>query len=374
MREEWKHQLCSPLFWGILIGSILVNMWILANFRGQREFVKRSREVWEQVRLPLSEESAGIYLDALEPIEEKETGVPTLQQMMEGTLYMLRELDGESLADAFSSSLMLDGRAEDYVKEEYGKLETVLEENRENGTAAGFFVPCCRNFFELFSRWIPLSCTLESILAGILLMMRSVSETFTTGTAPVVYTAKAGRRIQDSRRRAAAASGILFTVCIWSVTLLGACAVFPLGSLWKTPVGSMMLLDSFFPMISRIPLTAAGYVGAEFLISLFTALLFSYMSFSPVTRNKNSFASFVQLGMGCAVVYTVTSLFPKDSRFYFTMQYNPVDLAGKAGHWMVSGGTFFSPQHYEVLVLLLWGVVAGAAAYAARRKFLAEDL
>ena len=374
MREEWKHQICSPLFWGILIGSVLVNLWILANFGGQRELVFRSREAWEQLRLPLSEDSAELYLDALEPMDEKETGVPTFRQIMDGTLYMLKELDSESLAEAFSSSLMLEGEAKEYVKEEYGKLDKILEENRQNGTAASFFVPGSRNFFELFSRWIPLFCTLEGILAGVLLMMRSVSETFSTGTANVVYATKAGRKIQDSQRRAAASVGILFAVCIWGVTLLTACVLFPLGSLWKTPIGSMMVLDSFFPIISRIPLTAAGYIGVEFMISLFTVLLFSYMSFSLVTRNKNSFVSFVQMGLGCTVIYTVTSLFPKSSRFYFTMQYNPVDLARKAGHWMVSGGTFFSPPYYEAAVLLLWGGVVGAAVYAARRRFMAEDL
>ena len=83
MREEWKHQMCSPLFWGILVGSVLVNLWILANFGGQRELVFRSREAWEQLRLPLSEDSAELYLDALEPMDEKETGVPTFRQIMD---------------------------------------------------------------------------------------------------------------------------------------------------------------------------------------------------------------------------------------------------------------------------------------------------
>ncbi|GAA6409771.1 hypothetical protein K040078D81_38880 [Blautia hominis] len=374
MREEWKRQMCRPLFWGILIGSILLNMWILANFGGQRELVRKSREIWDELQLPLSEETAEKYLEALEPTEKKQTGVPTFRQIMDGTLYMIKEMDSESMAEAFSSSLRLTGEAEKYVSTEYGKLGEILEENRESGRAASFFVPCSRDFFALFSRWIPLACTLESILAGVLLMMQSVSETFATGTAAVVYTTKAGRKIQDSRRRTAASAGVLFTICIWGVTLMTACVVFPLGSLWKTPVGSMMLLDSFFPILSRIPLTAAGYVGIEFMISIAAALLFSYISFSLVTRNKNSFVSFIQLGFGCTVIYTVTSLFPKNSRFYFILQYNPVDLARKAGHWMVSGGHFFSPRYYEVIVLLCWGGLAGAAAFAARKKFLAEDL
>ena len=84
MRDEWKRQMCRPLFWGILIGSILLNMWILANFGGQRELVRKSREIWDELQLPLSEETAEKYLEALEPTEEKQTGVPTFRQIMEG--------------------------------------------------------------------------------------------------------------------------------------------------------------------------------------------------------------------------------------------------------------------------------------------------
>ena len=95
--------------------------------------------------------------------EEKAAGVPTIEQVMDGTLHLIQELNGEMLGSAFSSSLMLTGDAEEYVKDEYAKLDEVLEENRKDGTAAGFFVPGNRGFFELFSRWIPLSCTLEAV-------------------------------------------------------------------------------------------------------------------------------------------------------------------------------------------------------------------
>lgn len=374
MREEWKRQISSPLFWGLLAGSILMNLWVLGNFGGQRDLVQKSQEAREEIRLPVSEESAGLYVKELEMVEEKASGVPTVEQVMDGTLHMIQELDGEMLGSAFSSSVMLTGDAEEYVKDEYAKLDGVIEENRKDGTAAGFFVPGSRGFFELFSRWIPLFCTLESILAGILFMMKSVSEPFSVGTAAVVYTTKTGRKGQKTRRRAAVLSGIMFSAGIWGLTILCACVAYPLGSLWKTRIGSMMILDSFLPVISRLPLTAAGYVGAEFLISMLTTVLFAYISYVFVTRNKNSFRSFIQLGFVCACIYTVTSLFPKDTRLFFTAQYNPVNLAQKAGHWLVSGGSFFSPQYYEVTVLLLWGCVIGMAAYLAGRRFAGEDL
>lgn len=374
MREEWKRQLVSPLFWGLLIGSVLINFWVLANFGGQRDLVKKSREVWEETQLSVSKESAGLYVKELEMAEEKAAGVPTIEQVMDGTLHLIQELNGEMLGSAFSSSLMLTGDAEEYVKDEYAKLDEVLEENRKDGTAAGFFVPGNRGFFELFSRWIPLSCTLEGILASILFMMKSVSEPFSVGTAAVVYTTKTGRKGQKTRRRAAALSGVAFSAGIWGLTILCACVVYPLGRLWQTRVGSMMILDSFLPVISRLPLTAASYVGVEFLISMLTTVLFSYISFVFVTKNKNSFRSFIQLGFICACIYTVTSLFPKDTRLFFTVQYNPVNLVQKAGHWLVSGGSFFSSQYYEVTVLLLWGCVIGVAVYLAGRRFAGEDL
>ena len=60
-------------------------------------------------------------------------------------------------------------------------------------------------------------------------MMRSVSETFSTGTANVVYATKAGRKIQDSQRRAAASVGILFAVCDMGRDITDSMCFVPLG-------------------------------------------------------------------------------------------------------------------------------------------------
>lgn len=374
MKEEWKRQIKSPLFWGLMIGSLLINFWILANYSGQRELVVKSREAWMKLNLPVNETSVQLYLKELESVEERKAGVPGFKQVLDGALYMQQELDGQDLADVFSTAFMLRGEALKYVEEEYGKLDKVLEYNRRDGTAAMFFVPGNRGFFELYSRQIPLFCTLESILAAVLLMMKSVNEPFSVGTAMVVFATKTGRKSQDKRRRAAVLTSVVFAVGVWAVTCLSAGILFPMGNLWKTRVGSMMLLDSFFPIISRFPMTVAAYLGLEFGISVLSSVLFCYLSYIFAARNQNSFASFVQLMFGCACIYTVTSLFPKDSRFFFTVQYNPVSLIQRAGHWVVSGGPFFSPQYYEITVLLLWGSLIGIAVYLSRRRFLREDL
>ena len=68
----------SPIFWGLLIGSMAVNAWILINFSGQRELVEKSVKAWEDLGLPVVENTAEQYLKVLEPGEKKEVGIPTL--------------------------------------------------------------------------------------------------------------------------------------------------------------------------------------------------------------------------------------------------------------------------------------------------------
>ena len=326
----------SPIFWGLLIGSMGVNAWILINFSGQRAIVEKSVKAWEDLGLPVDENTAEQYLEVLEPGEKKEAGIPTLRQIMDGTVYMTNELDSSVLAENFSSALMLEDGAKKYAEKEYQKMEGILAENRRNQDAAHFFVPGSRGFFE--------------------------------------YTSKTGRKSQDQRRRAAILAGLTFTAVIWGVTILAAALIFPLGPLWKTPIGSMMVLDSYFPVISWFPLHIAGYLGLEFLISVCAAVLFSYIGYTFAAKGRNSFKAFILLGFGCACIYTVTSLFPKWSVVYFILQYNPVDLARKAGHWMVNGASFLSPRYYEITVIILWGILIACAAFRVRRQFLKKDL
>lgn len=374
MKREWKRLLGSRIFLGLLIGSMAVNAWVLINFGSQRELVKKSEKIWEELGLAVNENTAERYLRVLEPGEKEEKGIPNFRQIIEGTVYLTKNLNSRDMAEQFSCALMLEGQAREYAEKEYKKLDGILEENRENGKAEHFFVPGNRGFFELFSRWIPLVCTLESILAGILFMIYTVNEPLTSGTASVEYTTKRGRKCQDQRRRAAALTGVTFTVMIWGLTLLAAALMFPLGGLWKTPIGSMMVLDAYYPLISWFPLNIAEYVGVEFLLSVFAVLLFSYIGYGAAAKGRNSFRAFMLIGFGCACTYTVTSLFPKGSIFYFVLQYNPVDFARKAGHWMVNGASFLSPKYYEITVILVWGILTAGAAFVVRKQFLKKDL
>lgn len=374
MKEEWKRQSKSLLFWGFLVGSLIVNLWILLNFSGQRELVQKSRQAAEELGPSISTETLDHYLTVLKPAEQIDNGIPTHRQMMEGALHLSDTFRSSDCYQAFANTLMLSDGAAEYAKKEYQKLEPVILENKESGIANTFFVPCNQSFFDLFSRWIPLACTLESILAGVLITMRCVTEPFSTGTSMIVYTTKTGRRIQRQQFFTGISLSLTFTLIIWGITLTGATIMFPLGELWNAPLGSMMVLDSFYPIISWVSLSIKEYIGLELLLSAGISLLFSCIAFCFVSKSKNSFLAFVQLGFVCALVYTVTSLFPKNSILYFILQYNPVDFARKAGHWAVNGGTFFSPRFYEITVISLWGLLTIIGIIIVHKQFLKKDL
>lgn len=54
----------------------------------------------------------------------------------------------------------------------------------------------------------------------------------------------------------------------------------------------------------------------------------------------------------------------------FWMQYNPLDMALKAGDWFLYGADHFSPQGYEICTAALWIILCGdvSADFAVRKK------
>lgn len=390
MGEELKRVFLRPMFYALLLGCVAVNLWVLWNAADQRALVIASRETAEAftadtdstlLRLQSGQtaavaQSIGQRLpDAADGSEAFVGGkTPTVLQMLDGALYMSGGLKSEDMADTYITGEGLTEKAADIAREIFSRLEPVMEENRENGTADTFFVPCNEGFFQLFTQNLLLFLMVEGIVCSVLLMMNTANDAFSAKLAGLVYSSRRGRRLQRVKLLAGLLTAVLFTAALWALTMGLTSLIFPLGSLWKVPLGSMMVLDQFYPLISWFPMSVGLYVFVQFLVALGCVCLFALAAYGLVTRLHNSFSGFVLLGFVSALIYTVTFYFPKTTFMYFVMQCNPIDLARKAGRWLVSGAAGLSPQFYEVFSLAIWLVILGLAGIMETRRFYQEDL
>lgn len=390
MGEEMKRVFLRPMFYALLLGCVAINVWVLWNASDQRSQVIASRDTAEQLTvgtgqtlLRLQPGQTGDIAQAITrrlPDADqgseavKGGGTPTILQMLDGALAMADGVNGEAMAGTYISGEGLKDEAADIARKIYSQLDPVIEENRANGTADTFFVPCNEGFFQLFTNNLLLFLMVESIVCSVLLMINTANDAFSAKLSGLVYSSRRGRRLQLVKLLSGLVTAVIFTAILWAVTLGLTALIFPLGSLWQVPLGSMMVLDQFYPLISWFPMTIAQYVCVQFLVALGCVIVFALGAYGLVTRLHNSFSAFMVLGFVSALIYTVTFYFPKTTFMYFVMQCNPMDLARKAGRWLVSGAAGLSPQFYEVFTLAVWLVILGLAGVMEIKRFYQEDL
>ena len=139
--EECRRICCSRLLWLFLMGSMVVNLWIVWNFQEQQEYVEISRKLAESGVLWLDQENVEEILQAFAGSQGGDPGKIPVQNILEGTLHLIREFAAADLADTYILSRKLQGDAAAYARKVYATLEPVIEENRQDKTARGFFVP-----------------------------------------------------------------------------------------------------------------------------------------------------------------------------------------------------------------------------------------
>lgn len=378
MKTEWKRILAQPFFWIFLLACMLVNVWFLAaNFAGQRKLVSESVKAQKEIGKTLDEKTLPRYigrLGYLDADKEKGGGMPTIKQVLLAADQMADSLTAGDVASAAVSNLKLYGKAAAYVEKEFTKLESVVEENRADRTARDFFVPCTENFFSLFSSILPLACTLEGILASVFLTIRCVNEPFAAGNAEVLFSSKKGRRLCREKQAAGLFAGLFFGVLLWGMTLLAITVLFPLKELWDAKIGSMMMLEGMYPLISRIPMALKQYVAVQAGLSFALFALFSLLAGLAAVKTRNSLSAFAGLGVVCMAIHTAAVIFPGGSMAYFFLRYNPETLAETAGHYFVNGVLSFSPEGYEAVTLFLWYAVTAVLFLRQGARFQRADI
>ncbi len=372
-KEEIKRLLTSRLFWLLLAGAVAANLWIIVDYRAQTPMVEATEGLIRNgIHFVTEENREEIILT----LEEKETtdAIIGVRSLLEAVPMMEKQLNGEIFAYLFIEKFKLSEKAAQLAERVGGTLEGFLARDRENGTASALFVPGTNRYFELYSRLLPIVCAVEASLAGILLMLYCVNAPFDNRLKEIVYTTKAGRKSNRFQTESALICIALFTALLWSITLLSAEAVFHMGSLWQVKVGSMMMLDSFYPVICRFSVSLLVYILLQAVLSVVLSLFFGMAAAISLGKTHKTVTAFFKLAFCCASAEAVTKIFPGDSVLFFILRFQPVNFIKKAGRWFASGAGFLSVKYYEAAFILCWGALLFLLLVKQYHHFLMEDI
>lgn len=371
--EEGKRLLESRFLWVLFAGALIVNFWIMANYGGQASMVKAAAGLWDRGVHHVTKENAEVVIAAFAGKEPKSAQI-SVRSAVEAVPVMAEKIGAADFAEIFIEKLKLGGKAAQAVREACAPMEKYLARDRENGTAASLFIPCTAGFFELFSRMLPVACTVEAALAAVLIMLRCVNAPYDRRSKELVYTTKAGRRLSRFQMESAFLVIIFFTAALWSVTFLAAECVLHMGRLWQVKVGSMMMLDSFYPVVCRFSISLGAYMLLQAAMSICIALLFGMAAAGFVEKTHRTAEAFFKLGFGCAAMAAVTEVFPRTSILLFAVRFQPVEFIKKAGRYFAGGAGFLSVKYYEMAFILCWGVLLLVFLVRRYKRFQAEDI
>ncbi len=372
-KEEVKRILTSRLFWVLFAGSVAVNLWIIANYRTQASMVKAAAELKNSGIHFVTDENREEIILVLKR-EEPAGAIVGVRSLVEAIPMMEKQLCGADYASLFIEEFKLSGKAAQLAGNVGRTLEELLVRDRENGTASSLFVPCTNGYFELFTRLLPIACTVEASLAGILLMFCCVNAPYDNRLKEIVYTTKAGRKLNRFQTESALFSIVMFSILLWGITLFFAEAVFRMGSLWQVKVGSMMMLDSFYPVICRFSVSLGVYMLLQVILSVAVTLFFGMTAAISLGKVHKTVPAFFKLAFCCASAATITEIFPRDSVLFFILRFQPVDFIKKAGRWFASGAGFLSVRYYETAFVLCWGTLLLWLLVRHYKHFLTEDI
>lgn len=392
MFDEFKKIFLSPLPLLLLAGSLIMNGWMIWNYSGSRDLIRACVDIVREAGAASGEGEMSVNktgmlhvtgnnatelyerLKDYDASEDVHQGIPSIKNMLQGAVALCESMTYKDMADAFIREMHLENGAAEYAADQYAMLQEMLNKNRENQVDSAFFVPGHRDFFSVYARWLPLFLTVQSIVAAVIMIIRSVDDPFSDHMESVIYTSLCGRYIHRKKLAAGLLGGIVFAMALWGITFAAANAVLPLGPLWRTPVGSMMVLDNFSPIVGWFPMNLMQYIVCQFLVCVAVVLLFVLAAFGLELHLKNGFYTFMGLGFICACMYALSSLIPRLSILYFILQCNPVDLARKAGHWFVCGSTFLAPKGYELFSVVLWLMILILWAIRQMKIFKKADI
>lgn len=370
MKQLWKHCFDRRTLLAGLAVCMAVNAILLIGQLENREVISFFNKMAGE---SVSVESVSDWFEENYTGENKEGYLEAMEPYLSAAPMLYDHTAGADLAFSYQMEKKVGGEALAFAGKEYEKIDRKIQTyaGKKDNT---LFVPGNLGFYHYFTRVILLTVAIEGVLLAFAVSVRAFKLEHSIRAEQTVYATKMGRSLQIRKLFVlTAGSEALFTVLLAGTLLLFE-AVYPSRNLFKTQISSGMVLDGNAICVSWVPVSIFQYVGIFYLITL---LLVAFaVAYAFILSNVFSGSHTVLLAgsAGVAVIELIESLIPRDSALLYVAFMNPVHLLMEAGHWLISGSTFLSPQNYELYTILIWSGIFAAAGWASSRYWKRKEI
>lgn len=352
MTEELKKLFRGKLVFSLILLSVLVNvgllmmqmgkidgLWVIDDFSIENgsvvseEKMERLSEIWDE---KMVQDITG---------KEFESNIESAERYYES----VRSSD---MAMAYCNQMRLEGKAAEYVQTEFGKLDSQIEEASAQETT--FFPPYRMYIFDFISSYLLFAMNLEGIMAAVIVTLYSIDLERSSRTTSTVYSTRKGNQILKDKLFASVAGSLICFLTITMITFLLAGCMFPIKTIMNTFISNPMVNLKGAPCIAKETMTVGRYVFVSLGMSSVLVVIYSLGSFAIGLKAKNGYYASGILIVLLGIMKVFSAAAPTSTYMFFWTQYNPLDLALKAGTWFLYNANNFNPSGYEGYTAVLW--------------------
>lgn len=367
MKAELGKLFRGKLMFSLIVLSVVLNAALLFMQRDKIHALQGIDKFGAEYGSMVSDET----LKILEQIWNEEPGNDIswveFQNNLERSKVYYQSIQSSDMANAYCNLMRLEGKAAEYVQDEFAKLDSRIQDAAEQEVTV--FPPYRMRIFEFITTYLLFAVNLEGVIAAVILTLYVIDMERSSGTTSTVYSTKKGKRILRDKLLAAFTGSLLSFFLIVVLTFLPAAFLFPTETILNTMVSNPMVNLKGVPCIAKAAITIGEYIAVSLFMSSILVGIYSLGSFAVGIRAKNGYFAVGILMVLLGIMRVFSSVAPTSTYLFFWSQYNPLDIALKAGTWFLYNANNFSPSGYEVYTVLLWGGVSVTGCISGLRRF-----
>ena len=270
------------------------------------------------------------------------------------------------MADTYCSLMHLEGKAAEYVRAEFHRLDRPIMKASEQELT--YFPPYRMHVFDFITTYLLFALNLEGIATAVIVTLYCVDMERSSRTISTVYSTQKGKKIIRDKLFASVVCSVVSFMAIIAITCLMAGLVYPVKTVMGTSVSNPLVSLKGAPCITNEAMTIGKYIIISLGMSCILVTIYSMGSFCLGLKAKNGYYAFGILIILLGIMKAISTAAPTSTGMFFWTQYNPLDMALKSGTWFLYNANNFSPQGYEIGTTILWIDVCAIGCILGLRK------
>lgn len=358
MREELRKLFRGRLTCGLILLSVIINTYLLFMQKDKTETLRLIDDFCIEHGSSVSDEKMEVLAELWNKTDTNDITWEEFQNNVESVAGYFQFVQSGDMAGAYCTSRHLSGKAAEYVRAQFHRLDGAIREAA--GQELAFFPPYRMHIFDFISTYLLYAVNWEGIVIAVIVTLYCVDFERSSHTISTVYSTRKGKKVIRDKLFASVVGSMICFLIISAITFLLAGCVFPMKTIVNTEVSNPLVNLKGAPCVAMEPMTIGKYILLSLGISCRLAVIYSLGSFCLGLRAGNGYYAFGIFVMLLGGMKVISAAAPTSACIFFWTQYNPLDMALKAGTWLLYGAGNFSPPGYEGATAALWLIACAA--------------